>query len=122
MSKVFLVQNRYVRDHDTGLVRPYYNMSRMGEWGEIVELLDWRLSPMASGPANQMLRAGLRDFSDNDYLIGIGAPAFIIAAGAIAASFNNGRVSVLHWDKTSGQYYPVKFITHSQKEIEDEHY
>ena len=51
----------------------------------------------------------VRNYSDDDYLLAIGAGAFLIAAGAIAASHNNGRVHVLYWNSDSARYFPLTF-------------
>lgn len=108
MGKVFVVQNRYNRDASGKLV-PFYDLSNATEFGELVEVLDGRLSPLANGPAMSELRMVLRNFSDDDHLLTIGAPAFLMAAAMVAAHFNNGRVKVLHWDKSQGKYISVSF-------------
>lgn len=51
------------------------------------------------------LRHHLRDFDDNDYLVATGHPAAMVAAAMVAASFNNGRVKLLVWDKNQRQYH-----------------
>jgi len=112
MAKVFIVQNSYVRDEASMLLRPRFDLSTVYEYGEPVEILHGRISPLATAPAMTELRAALRNYTDDDYLLAIGAPAFLVAAGAVAASFNNGRVHVLHWDKNARKYFPVTFDIH----------
>ena len=115
MSKVYLVQNSYTRDLNTMLLRPRFDLSAVAPFGEIVEVLDGRIGPMATAPAMAEMRHALRNYGDDDFILALGAPAFLVAAGAVAASHNNGRVHVLHWDKLQQKYYPLTFdINHSQ--------
>lgn len=109
MSKVYIIQNSYMRDSESGSLRPRFNLGPVKEFGEPVEILDGRLSPMATAPAMNALRHALRNYSDEDYLLAIGAPSFLIAAGMIAGNFNNGRVHMLHWEKALQRYYPLTF-------------
>jgi len=117
MSKVYIVQNRYTRDEITGLMRPRFNTLPVKEFGVPVEILDWRLSPLASAPTLGALRHALRNYSDEDYILPVGTPAFLVAAGAIAAQHNNGRVHVLHWDAVLKKYFPFTIdVNHRQHE------
>jgi len=50
----------------------------------------------------------LQHFNDDDYLLLIGDPATIGIATAIAAKANNGRVTLLKWDRQETLYYVVK--------------
>ena len=50
----------------------------------------------------------LTKFSDNDYLLLLGDPALIGVAVTVASDVNNGKVSVLKWDRIEKMYYPVK--------------
>lgn len=118
MSKVYIVQNSYTRDAESGLLRPRFDLSSVAEYGELVEVLDNRMSPLATEPAMREIRHALRNYSDEDYLLAIGAPAFLIAVGAIAAWRNAGRVRVLHWDRATQKYFPVTFnVNNEAKEI-----
>ena len=113
MSKVYLVQNSYTRD-DSGLLRPRFDLSGVAMYGEIIEVLDGRLSPMATSPAMSEMRHALRNYCDDDFILALGAPAFLVAAGAIAAGHNNGRVHVLHWDKSMQKYFPLTLDANNQ--------
>jgi hypothetical protein len=115
MSKVYIVQNTYVRDGTGGTLRPKYDLRGVNAFGQPVEILHGLLSPLATAPAMAELRHALRGYSDDDYLLAIGAGAFLIAAGAIAAQHNNGRVHVLYWNGDAQKYFPLTFdVNHSQ--------
>jgi len=49
----------------------------------------------------------LQGFNDMDYLLLIGDPAIIGVAVAIAAICNEGKVSLLKWDRQDKMYYAV---------------
>lgn len=115
MSTVYLVQNSFMRDARTLKLRPRFDLSAAMQYGEVVEVLDGRMGPMATAPAMAEMRYALRNYGDDDYVLALGAPAFLVAVGAIAASHNNGRVHVLHWEKTLQKYFPITFdVNHNQ--------
>ena len=114
--KVFIIQNSYTRDAVGGPLRPKYDLRGVNAFGQPVEILHGQMSPLATAPAMSELRHALRNYSDDDYLLAIGAGAFLIAAGAIAASHNNGRVHVLYWNGDAQKYFPLTFdVNHNQQ-------
>lgn len=114
--KVFIIQNSYTRDIQGGPLRPKYDLRGVNAFGHPVEILHGQMSPLATAPAMAELRHALRNYSDDDYLLAIGAGAFLIAAGAIAASHNNGRVHVLYWNGDAQKYFPLTFdVNHNQQ-------
>jgi|TARA_R110000787_G_scaffold175791_1_gene288176 hypothetical protein len=50
----------------------------------------------------------LSAFTDEDYLLLAGDPAAIAVAAAIASLHNEGRFSLLKWDRQKGQYLVLK--------------
>jgi hypothetical protein len=54
------------------------------------------------------MREGLRNFSDQDYLLAVGDPAAIAIASMLAAAMNNGRVKMLRWDRQVKQYLEMQ--------------
>ena len=46
-------------------------------------------------------------FSDDDYILAMGAPAAIAMVGAIASKINHGKIKVLTWDKKESRYYAI---------------
>lgn len=117
MSTVYIIQNTYLRDHANAPLRPKYDLRGVNQFGRPVEVLHGQISPLATAPAMAELRHALRNYSDDDYLLAIGAGAFLIAAGAIAAQNNNGRVHVLYWNGDAQKYFPITFdVNNQQKE------
>ena len=47
--------------------------------------------------------------NDDDYLLMVGDPAAIAAAGAVACMLNNGRMKLLKWDRQEMRYYVVEY-------------
>ena len=60
--------------------------------------------PIAPAQVIARLRAALRDFGDDDYILATGAPHLIGWAIAIAADVNRGRVKTLVWDRETRSY------------------
>jgi len=97
MATVYVVQAN--RKHDV--------VSAM-QFGELKELLPEDESiVLSTGPVIRRLRAGLRAFSDADYLLLMGDPVAIGLATAIAADLNNGRVKLLKWHKREQRYFEI---------------
>ena len=115
MSKVYIIQNSYTRDVLGGPLRPKYDLRGVNEFGQPIEILHGQLSPLATIPAMSELRHALRNYSDDDFLLAIGAGAFLIAAGAVAAMNNNGRVHVLYWNGDAQKYFPLTFDSNNQQ-------
>lgn len=89
--------------------RPGLDILSGRKWGEMRVLLPWKQQVLldASGTVD-MVRRKLRGFSSRDYILCAGDPAAIGIACAIAAKENNGRISVLKWDRYDRAYYPVE--------------
>lgn len=117
MPKVYVIQqsNKLIRDQATGEVLSVgskFDFTPAAKHGDIEYLLpsgDIALSP---APMINMLRNKLKDFSDDDFLLPTGDPICIMAAGVIAANFNNGRAKILKWDKRNGDYFIVNVDFH----------
>ena len=85
------------------------NIRSAEKFGELkVCLPDNRQIVLSSGPMVFKLKQELKDFNENDYLILMGDPAIIAAAGAIVSESNNGRFKVLKWDRDEKMYYDIE--------------
>lgn len=93
---------------ENGVVKSIFDMTPAGEYGNIEVLIPAGASLLSTVPMVRMMRDRLRDFSDADYLLPVGDPASIMAAGAIAAEINNGRVKILRWDRMTRRYIVVQ--------------
>jgi len=91
MSRVFVVQNQHRWDQRTQSFVPKYDISSAHQFGDLVELLSPTAAPFNSSPILEELRAKLRDFCDDDYVVCIGNPLLLAWAFAIAADPTAGR-------------------------------
>ena len=108
MARVFVIQNPHQADGDGGM-KPKYDLSKAKKYGDFVYLLSPGAKPFAPNErVIEELREKLSQFDDDDYLLLIGNPALIGFACAIAADFNDGRVSVLQWSTTRKDYVPIR--------------
>lgn len=55
-----------------------------------------------------IVKKELLHFGDEDFLLPIGDPAAIGVCTAVAAEYNQGRITFLKWDNREFTYYPVK--------------
>lgn len=109
MSRVFVTQEVLVRDRGQ-LVRRF-DLSSAEEYGEIVYLVQGPASAFSIVPVTRQLTDGLRSFTEQDYLLPLGDPTLMMAAGIIASKRTGGVVNVLKWDRRSGAYLTVTLRT-----------
>lgn len=107
-NKVFVVQNQHRWDRDTSTFVPKYDMSSAEQFGQLVYLLSPTAAPFNPAPIVKELREKLADYREGDHLLLVGNPALILAVGAIAASYNDGRVSVLQWSGKEQRYVNIQ--------------
>lgn len=104
---VYIVQDHRKYDKLTGQYVSVFDLSPAEEHGEFCYLLTPTASPFNPASIIPELHAGLRDFGDGDHLLLTGNPVLIGWATAIAADYNEGRVSVLQWSGKDRRYIPV---------------
>ena len=93
------------------------NIRSAEKFGELkVCLPDNRQIVLSSGPMVFKLKQELKDFNENDYLILMGDPAIIAAAGAVVSENNNGRFKVLKWDRDEKKYYDIEIDLRGRNE------
>tara|TARA_R110000787_G_scaffold81501_2_gene176686 strand:+ start:292 stop:618 length:327 start_codon:yes stop_codon:yes gene_type:complete len=96
------------------------NIASARQYGEFEVLLPSNTQIMLSAsPSVRRMKNILRGFKDEDYLLLIGDPAAIGVACSIAAFYNQGRYSILKWDRQEGVYYPVSINLHQKGEIDE---
>lgn len=105
--KVFVVQNQHRWDRDAQKFVPKYDLREAEIFGDLEYLLSPTAAPFNAEPIVRELREKLKDYRQGDYLLLVGNPALILAVGAIAASYNKGRVSVLQWSGKEGRYIAI---------------
>lgn len=104
---VFICQNSHKWDETKRAFVPKFDFSAAAQYGSLVELLNPTHAPFNPRPALELLDEKLKHYREGDFLLLIGNPVFIGAATAIAASYNEGKVSVLQWSGTHQRYVPV---------------
>lgn len=107
MSKVYVVQQQKKRDHGTGELVDRFDLSAAADYGSLVFLLGPQATPLRPRPTLAELRAGLEEFTGDDYLLLIGNPCLIGWAVALAAEASGGRVRLLQWHSHSGSYLVI---------------
>lgn len=117
MAKVFVVQqpmrtvtqtdiNRgFYDDHMLGKSVPAFDITPALKYGDMELLLDrGTIVGIATTPMVRSFREKLRDYSDEDSILPTGDPVAMGIAIAVAAVQNNGKVSVLRWDRKQKAY------------------
>lgn len=104
--RVFIVQEVMRRDENDSMV-PAYDLTPAAAYGDLVPLLPSGWQGVSLNSAVETLREKLEDFTTEDYLLPLGDPALMIAAGMIAAMQTTGFVKVLRWDRKQRTYLPA---------------
>ena len=109
MGIVYVVQEPVKKDRMTGRMVSAFDLTPATQFGELQFLLPPGKIMLTPAPTIQALRSGLRNYSDDDYLLPTGDPVSIMAAGSIAAEYNRGNVAILKWDQRHQLYQVVRF-------------
>lgn len=112
MSRVFITHEPYRVEN--GQVKSQFDLTPACEYGTLEVLIPAGASLLSTIPMVRTMRDKLHDFSDADYLLPVGDPASMIAAGAIAAEMNHGRVKILRWDRATRKYIVIQIDTHGR--------
>lgn len=105
------ITNEPQRTDANGNMQPLFNMSPAAEFGQLEVLLPAGASLISTVPMVRTMRDKLAKFNDSDFLLPVGDPASIMAAGAIAAEMNCGRVKILKWDRQTRRYLVIHVDT-----------
>ena len=108
-NKVYVTQEI----QGTSIGAPRINIMGASKFGELKFLLPEDSQMIYSpGPLTSRLLQALKDFNDDDYLLLTGDPAIMAVAGAVASKINNGKFTVLKWDRRDHLYYPLAINLH----------
>jgi len=107
MSRVFVVQEQYRYDRTIGQLVMRHDLSAAKKFGKLCFLLNDRNTNDRPETVVRKLCTMLQDYSDEDYLLLIGNPAFIAWAATIASICNEGRLKMLVW---SGEQHDYKVV------------
>ena len=85
----------------------FVDLSDALRYGRLEYLLPPGDITAGTAPVVRQLKNDLRDFSDKDYILAMGAPAAIAMVGAIASKANHGKIKILTWDKKESRYCAI---------------
>lgn len=105
---VFICQNQHKWDEEARAFVPKFDFEEAAKFGTLVEVLSPTASPFNFTTLLPDLHRKLSHFRDGDYILLIGNPAIIGAVTALAASYNEGRVTVLQWSGRDIRYIPIE--------------
>ena len=104
----------------TRIGRPKYNIMGALKYGKLKVLLKEDTQIVLSpGPIVFELRRLLKDYNSDDYLLLSGDPSVIGLACAIVSDINNGRFSLLKWDRQEKVYYPLEINLYEKGKIDE---
>ena len=99
---------------------PKINIIGAQKYGEFNFLLpEFSQMIFSPGPLIYKLRQGLKNFTQEDYLLLTGDPAIIGVACSIVSDITNGKYNLLKWDKQERKYYPIEINLYEKGEIDD---
>lgn len=83
------------------------DLSAAAEFGTVRYLLSGPDEDYSPAQMVSVIRKGLTEFTDDDYLLPLGNPVAIGIATALAVEENYGRIRFLKWDRRSRRYLVV---------------
>jgi len=105
---VLIVQQQIKFDVATGTVMPRFEgIEKASKFGELRFLLGPNSTAFEPERAVGELHLGLKNFSDQDFLLLVGNPILIGLATSIAANYNNGKVKFLQWSGRESNYSEI---------------
>lgn len=84
---------------------PSVEISPAEKFGKLVVMLPPNAARAGLAPCVAAMKERMEDFTEEDYLIGIGDPSLIGAASCIAARKTGGLLRMLKWDRMAKDYY-----------------
>ena len=99
---------------------PKINIMSAAKYGRFKCLLpEFSQIIFSPGPLIFKLRAALKNYTGEDYLLLTGDPAIIGVACSIVSQLTNGKYNLLKWDKQERQYYPITINLNEKGEIDE---
>ena len=107
MGKVYVVQKQMKLDHASGNFVEKFNLNPAKEYGEIVYLLSPTCAAWKPEKPMLELQEGLRNFTEDDYLLLIGNPVLLGLASVFAAD-RVESINFLQWSGRNQRYELIK--------------
>jgi hypothetical protein len=87
-----------------------FDLSPAEHYGKLVYCLPPGNVPHDLATSIDTLSQALKDYKAQDYLLAVGDPVAIVAAGLIAGKQTGGSVTVLKWDHYNREYTPYDIL------------
>lgn len=107
--RVFIPQEPRRRDPDSGDWMPLFDLSPALKFGVIEILMPHGPILLDTAVVIASLKAQLKDYTDDDYIMCIGDPSAIAAAVLVAGSINKGKITLLKYDRVEKRYNSIKY-------------
>lgn len=102
--RVFIVNEPLKFDTEADEHVRFIDLEPASEHGDLVFLLPPGRQPADPEASLPRLRAGLADFSEDDFLMTVGDNVLVLCAAVIAAARTGGRLKVLKWVKARSRH------------------
>lgn len=112
-TTVFLPSIPMRWDETREIRRPTFDLTPVRQYGRAVVLVpenkDYDLTDLFDvQPVVDLIKAGLADSTEDDYIVAIGDPVLICAAAAVQVQRHN-NVRMLRWDRLQQRYKIMEF-------------
>lgn len=105
---VYVPQLPLTSNGGVGSVRPRIDLSPAERYGRLVYLCDWEnMDGIDTTAVLFELRAKMKDYCDDDYLLMVGSPTLMAIVALVAAEVNDGKVRLLYWRREQRRYVVV---------------
>lgn len=105
-SRVFLPQEPMKKID--GVWMPTYDTRKLYDYGDVIVCVPPGRMILSTAPTVMTMKEKLSDFTDEDFIVGIGDPSLLGIICALAANYNRGKFKMLKWDKEMKRYIPVQ--------------
>ena len=110
MSYAFIPQQPSKYDKDTRLWIPIVDIQQVEQFGTPVVMIPPNAGRGSTAPLVDVIKAKMRDYTIDDYIVALGDPSLIAAAACIAAKATGGVVKMLKWDRVVKTYISVEVV------------
>lgn len=104
---VYVIQDQQTRDFNTGALKSRFDISAAEHYGDFKFLLGSSARPFHPDHVLDQLRTGLKGFTEDDHLLLIGNPNFMLWIGMILADMEINTVRTLQWNMGEGNYREI---------------
>lgn len=103
---VYVIQDQQSLNRNTGKLEPRFDVTPAKEYGELRYLLSPSARPFNPDHVLEELRVGLKDFTEDDHVLLIGNPNFMLWIGMLLGP-EIDTVKTLQWNATEKRYLEI---------------